>query len=58
MLKVWILLRYPEMAGMWDFVLGAQWSRGGKSFICLSSTFTDSEGNIEIRILPTFSQPV
>ena len=41
--------------GMWDFVLGAQWSRGGKSFICLSSTFTDSEGNIRSRILPTFS---
>ncbi len=40
--------------GMWDFVLGAQWSKGGKSFICLSSTFTDSEGNLHSRIMPTF----
>ena len=41
--------------GMWDFVLGAQWSQEGKSFICLSSTFKDSEGNIKSRIVPTFS---
>ncbi|NLB53700.1 MAG: acetyl-CoA hydrolase, partial [Syntrophomonadaceae bacterium] len=41
--------------GMWDFVLGAQWSKDGKSFICLSSTFKDSEGNIKSRIVPTFS---
>ncbi len=41
--------------GMWDFVLGAQWSKNGKSFICLSSTFKDSEGNVKSRIVPTFS---
>ncbi|MFH1137276.1 MAG: acetyl-CoA hydrolase/transferase C-terminal domain-containing protein [Pseudomonadota bacterium] len=41
--------------GMWDFVLGAQWSEGGKSFICLSSTFTDKEGCLHSRIVPTFS---
>jgi butyryl-CoA:acetate CoA-transferase len=41
--------------GMWDFVLGAQWSEGGKSFICLSSTFTDKEGKTHSRIVPTFS---
>lgn len=29
--------------GMWDFVLGAQWSKGGKSFTCLTSTHTDSK---------------
>ena len=40
--------------GMWDFVLGSQWSRDGKSFICLSSTFTDNEGNLFSRIVPTF----
>ncbi|HZK43182.1 MAG TPA: acetyl-CoA hydrolase/transferase C-terminal domain-containing protein [Syntrophomonadaceae bacterium] len=40
--------------GMWDFVLGAQWSENGKSFICLSSSFTDSEGNRHSRIVPTF----
>lgn len=41
--------------GMWDFVLGAQWSQGGKSFICLSSTFRDAEGKIHSRIVPGFS---
>lgn len=41
--------------GMWDFILGAQWSRRGKSFICLSSTHTDADGNIKSRIAPTLS---
>ncbi len=41
--------------GMWDFVLGAQWSKGGKSFICLSSTFNDSKGNLQSRIVPGFT---
>lgn len=40
--------------GMFDFVLGAQWSRGGKSFICLTSTYTDGEGKLRSRILPNF----
>jgi acyl-CoA hydrolase len=41
--------------GMWDFVLGAQWSNGGKSFICLMSTYKDKDGNRRSRIVPTFS---
>lgn len=41
--------------GMWDFVLGAQWSKGGKSFICLTSTHTDSQGIRRSRIVPTFA---
>lgn len=42
--------------GMWDFVIGSQWSKGGKSFICLTSTFTNSKGELQSRILPTFAQ--
>lgn len=38
--------------GMWDFVLGAQWSQGGKSFICLPSTYKDKEGKLQSRIIP------
>ncbi|HMB20921.1 MAG TPA: acetyl-CoA hydrolase/transferase C-terminal domain-containing protein [Spirochaetota bacterium] len=38
--------------GMWDFVLGSQWSRNGKSFICLASTYTDSNGELRSRITP------
>lgn len=42
--------------GMWDFVLGATWSKGGKSFICLSSTFTDAAGTVHSRIVPRFPE--
>ncbi len=38
--------------GQLDFVLGAYLSKGGKSFICCSSTFTDKAGNLQSRILP------
>lgn len=41
--------------GMWDFVLGAQFSKGGKSFLCLTSTYTDKDGNLKSRIVPTFA---
>jgi acyl-CoA hydrolase len=40
--------------GMWDFVLGSQWSPGGKSFICLTSTYKDHNGQRRSRIVPTF----
>ena len=39
--------------GQLDFVLGAYLSNGGKSFICLSSTFTNKKGELQSRILPT-----
>ena len=39
--------------GQLDFVLGAYQSRGGKSFICLSSTFKDKNGVLQSRIRPT-----
>lgn len=38
--------------GQLDFVNGANLSNGGKSFICLSSTFTDKEGELHSRIVP------
>lgn len=40
--------------GQLDFVLGAYLSNGGKSFICLSSTFFNRKtGSLESRIRPT-----
>ena len=40
--------------GQLDFVLGAYLSKGGKSFICLSSTFFNKKtGHLESRIRPT-----
>ncbi|MBQ9989801.1 MAG: butyryl-CoA:acetate CoA-transferase [Lachnospiraceae bacterium] len=41
--------------GQLDFVLGAYLSNGGKSFICLSSTFKDKDGNLKSRIMPTLN---
>ena len=42
--------------GQLDFVLGAYLSNGGKSFICLSSTVTDKDGNLTSRIVPTLKE--
>ncbi len=41
--------------GQQDFVLGAYLSKGGKSFICCSSTFTDKQGQDHSRIRPTLA---
>ena len=42
--------------GQLDFVLGAYKSRGGKSFICLSSAYKDKKtGEIKSRIRPTLT---
>lgn len=38
--------------GQLDFVLGAYLSNGGKSFICMSSTFKKKDGTVESRIKP------
>ena len=42
--------------GQLDFVLGAYLSKGGKSFICCSSTFTDKQGQMHSRIRPTLAE--
>lgn len=41
--------------GQLDFVLGAYLSKGGKSFICMSSTFKQKDGTIKSRINPTLN---
>ena len=42
--------------GQFDFVLGSYLSKGGKSFICLSSTFMNKKtGKAESRIRPTLA---
>ena len=38
--------------GQLDFVTGAAMSRGGRSFLCLPSTFVDKKGQLHSRILP------
>jgi len=56
LIKNGVISQVSGNGGMLDFVLGSQWSKGGKSFICLSSTYKDSEGNVHSRIVPTFEQ--
>ena len=41
--------------GQLDFVMGAYLSKGGKSFICLSSTMTGKDGQLKSRIVPTLT---
>jgi len=41
--------------GQLDFVMGAYLSKGGKSFICCSSTFKERDGQLKSRILPTLT---
>ena len=40
--------------GQLDYLTGAAMSRGGKAFICMTSTFHDSSGNKKSRIVPYF----
>ncbi|MBQ9512368.1 MAG: butyryl-CoA:acetate CoA-transferase, partial [Lachnospiraceae bacterium] len=42
--------------GQLDFVMGAYLSKGGKSFICMTSTFKDKDGNLASRIRPTLTE--
>lgn len=41
--------------GQFDFVMGAYLSKGGKSFICCSSTFAKKDGTLVSRIRPTLA---
>ncbi len=41
--------------GQLDFVMGAYLSKGGKSFICISSTYKTKTGETESRIIPTLA---
>jgi len=41
--------------GQLDFVLGAYLAKGGKSFICMSSTFKQKDGTVKSRITPTLN---
>lgn len=42
--------------GQLDFVTGAYLSRGGRAFVCLSSTFADRKtGEVRSRIVPTLA---
>jgi acyl-CoA hydrolase len=41
--------------GQLDFLIGASASKGGKAFICMSSTYKDKQGRLHSRVLPEFN---
>ena len=41
--------------GQLDYLTGAAMSRGGKAFICMTSSYVDKEGNRKSRIRPYFT---
>ena len=41
--------------GQLDYLTGAAMSRGGKAFICMTSCFTDADGERHSRIVPHFA---
>jgi len=43
--------QHSATGGQVDFVRGAQMSRGGKSFIAMTSTLKDKKGNLQSRIV-------
>lgn len=45
--------QYSGTGGQLEFVIAAQFSKGGKSILCLESTYTDKQGNLVSKIKPT-----
>ncbi|MBR5970327.1 MAG: butyryl-CoA:acetate CoA-transferase [Lachnospiraceae bacterium] len=41
--------------GQLDYLTGAAMSRGGRAFICMTSTWRDAQGEVRSRILPHFA---
>ncbi|MGE5421708.1 MAG: acetyl-CoA hydrolase/transferase family protein [Ignavibacteriales bacterium] len=47
--------QYTGTGGQLDFIQGAWRSKGGKSFLTLYSTYTDKEGNVKTKIVPSIT---
>lgn len=50
--------QYTGLGGQLDFVKASAMSKGGKSFICTYSTYTDKEGNLRSKIVPVLNNVV
>ena len=50
--------QYTGTGGQLDFVQGSWRSKGGKSFLTLYSTYTDKEGNLQSKIVPTMTNGI
>lgn len=47
--------QYTGLGGQMDFVNASWQSKGGKCFLACYSTYTDKEGNLQSRIVPTLN---
>ena len=45
-------MQFSGTGGQAETVRGAQMSPGGKSILCMHSTFTDKQGNLRSKIVP------
>ncbi|HPF44198.1 MAG TPA: acetyl-CoA hydrolase/transferase C-terminal domain-containing protein [Syntrophomonadaceae bacterium] len=50
--------QYTGIGGQLDFVRASAMSNGGKAFICTYSTYTDKEGKLQSKIVPTLKNIV
>ncbi|HEX3011794.1 MAG TPA: acetyl-CoA hydrolase/transferase C-terminal domain-containing protein [Syntrophomonadaceae bacterium] len=50
--------QYTGTGGQLDFVQGAWRSKGGKSFLTLYSTYTDKNGEVRSKIVPTMTSGI
>ncbi len=50
--------QYTGLGGQLDFVRASAMSKGGKAFICTYSTYTDKEGNLQSKIVPSLNNVV
>ena len=46
--------QFSGTGGQLEFVIAAQFSKGGKSILALNSTYTDKQGNLASKIKPFF----
>lgn len=47
--------QYSGTGGQLEWVIGSQWSRGGKSILALKSAYRDKNGQLCSKILPTLA---
>jgi len=50
--------QYTGTGGQLDFVQGSWRSKGGKSFLTLYSTYTDKDGKLQSKIVPTMTNGI
>jgi 4-hydroxybutyrate CoA-transferase len=48
--------QYSGTGGQVQFIWGAKFAKNGKNILAINATFTDKEGNLRSKIMPTFPE--